>query len=251
MLPKILYHYTSVDALNGIITQNEYRDNILRFWCTEHNFMNDPKEIIRGRELVKKQLISKINNPELKKELLDSYLSEKAVYYILSLSNKADILPMWSTYGQNGTGICLELDTTYIENREYDISKCAYSAEELLQQINSAIIAKTDKEQRSLCLEIAPNSMLLKPPYYSYENEYRIMFLISHREKWLKPKLRLNRGIIAHFIEYEIPIKALKSIIIGPNNNMRKVGNSIQQYLQYRGVENVRIKYSKIPYKTR
>lgn len=253
MQPKTLYHYTSIDALNGIIAHNG-SNNILRLWGTEHNFMNDPKEIIRGRKLLMGNFIPKIDDLSLRQELLESYLSEKAIYYISSLSNKIDALPMWSAYGQNGFGICLEFDTQVIieDKGEYFISKCIYSDKELLEEIDKAIVAKSAKEQRSICLGLAPNCMLLKPAYYNYEDEYRIMFFLLPDEKSvLKPKMRLNRGQIVRYIEYDLPIDALKSITIGPNNNMQKVHNNLKQYLRHRGLENVRIKRSKIPYKTR
>lgn len=242
--PKTLFHYTTFDTLNYIFHVNEEGAKEIRLWATEHKFMNDPKEIRRGREIVKTMLLPNVN-PYIDEELHRTYLAENTPCYILSLSAAGDCLPMWNTYAGWGTGICLEFDTTYF--REEFLGKCAYD-EKLFESEILRILEQGTPLLLQAALDIGADSLCIKSPDYEYEKEYRY---VKHGFKIGTDKLRLRKGEVVHYIEHAFPVAALRSIIVGPNLNQTKTIASIKTYLGHKGIEGIRLKKSRVQYKTR
>lgn len=241
--PKTLFHYTTFDTLNYIFHVNEEGAKEIRLWATEHKFMNDPKEIRRGREIVKTMFLPNVN-PYIKDELQRTYLSKDTRCYILSLSEAGDCLPMWNTYAGWGTGICLEFDTNHFRN-EF-LGKCAYD-KKLFESEIRRILEQGDPPLQ-VALDIGADSLCIKSPDYEYEKEYRY---VKHGFKIGTDKLRLRKGEVVHYIEHAFPVAALRSIIVGPNLNQTKTIASIKTYLGHKGIEGIRLKKSRVQYKTR
>lgn len=97
--PKLLYHYTSIEAFKGIL-----EDQCLRM--TKYDQMNDSQEVILALEIIKK-FLSSYNCAKEYKEFKEFLLKELAQYeklelYITSFSEKPDDLEQWRAYTQNG-----------------------------------------------------------------------------------------------------------------------------------------------------
>lgn len=82
---SFIYHYTSMDALKGILREDE-----LCFWGTRYDSMNDPTEHIYAKE----ELI-----PELSKSLNLEEVKDTEIYpYVVSFSKMDDDFIMWRMY---------------------------------------------------------------------------------------------------------------------------------------------------------
>lgn len=118
----MIYHYTSMDALKGILKENE-----LCFWGTRYDSMNDPTEHIYA----KKHLI-----PVFCKYFDKNEIEETKIYpYVVSFSKVKDDFIMWRMYKAE---VALVLDyniiNDWVENhlnwqcqeKSYYFGECKY-----------------------------------------------------------------------------------------------------------------------------
>lgn len=256
---KILYHYTSIDALfGGIIVKNKPQPNKeICLWATNCLYMNDPEELNSGV-----QLAHEVLDIPAKESIQSLKERVKNDVYIVSFSAAIDCLPMWGMYGKNGHGLALGFDTTALQTI-YPLYKSVYTNEANKGWIKEAIPKLTDVPNDwwknsigenifSRFIESSSDILLLyislwffgKNPAYEYEKEIR----------WLFPgkddiKYRLRNNLIVPYIEQYIPKSALKEIWIGPTNDMERATRSLRTYLDHMGFNDVEIKQSKVPFR--
>lgn len=112
-----LYHYTSGNALHGIIENSE-------FWATDLRFLNDYQELEHGLTLfenhykeISKGLLNKINNANELCEFMEQIvlnIRRNAHYlpiHVISFSTKKDNLRQWMAYCKTEVGYCIELES--------------------------------------------------------------------------------------------------------------------------------------------
>lgn len=133
--PKLaidLYHYTTVDVFVRMLKKMK-KDGVdyLTFWASNVHYMNDPyeleffyDELMRVMPMIEDELnitdfrFSAISIPkdnpmgididrDLKEDVFEKIFRNA---YAVSFSKHRDFLPMWSLYGNNGCGLCLEFD---------------------------------------------------------------------------------------------------------------------------------------------
>ena len=167
-------------------------------------------------------------------------------FYVFSTSKERDSLIMWSSYGNKGNGVAIGLDwdvlKQHAENEEYQgfSGKCTYWTKEMLVGLSnpSATIFKevktkyremTSSKMRSLFSELYGckediNGKILRSllSYYSTfhkteewknEYEYRCMFGASMENVCF---YKNSRGNYVPYISIELPITALREIVVGP-----------------------------------
>lgn len=109
-----IYHYTTVDALLGILNEKEK----ICLWATDYRYLNDPYELTTGTNIAK-QLLPDIENTlriSPKNSISARFTKDNLLNFnyfssmIISLSENADSLPMWGMYGKHGKGIGLIFD---------------------------------------------------------------------------------------------------------------------------------------------
>jgi hypothetical protein len=101
----MVYHYTTLQALEGIIKE----DNI-HLWATRFNKLNDPLEFIWAQQNVVPAMRSMAQ--KFRRTLDHDY---RIFSYIISFCKMPDILTMWRLYGNNGLGVILGFDDKVIE----------------------------------------------------------------------------------------------------------------------------------------
>lgn len=91
MSQRLLYHYTKLESLKGIIGKD-----YLCFWATRYDMLNDPTELKFAEEKLIPMLKSKI---ALEKGIqTEEVESDDAFPYILSFSKARDKFLMWQLY---------------------------------------------------------------------------------------------------------------------------------------------------------
>lgn len=138
----MVYHYTSIDALRGLIesvNKSNYNDCFV-FRATNILYMNDPEEFFYGQKIFVDTLKSmekelKIDDKNcISNEILNYPIREDTINgkkevdlknlmqslpYVISFSRLEDSLPMWLNYGNGGKGVCL----AFQDNRDQPLRK--------------------------------------------------------------------------------------------------------------------------------
>lgn len=291
--PEILYHYTSLEVLYSILENvdtkevkneiNAESDSFLILRGTDITYLNDFSEF----ELVPGMLAKAIKDiednlePSEKKNLssiiTSSYLKEIANFFgmftvhVSSFSENSDNLPMWSTYGQEGKGVAIGFDFSkiieWLQSIDIDrpmLIKCSYNHEqykEPIQEMANEIYQKFSRKGDRISVSGIPKFEFLAEYFsslknfaYEYENEWRLIKVASESDNILK-KCQMKNGIIKPYIEHNIPLDALKEIVVGPCSNIELIHKSIE-FSRNRVRSKTRksnfdfvIKNSKIPYR--
>ena len=108
----VVYHYTDLNALNGILASQD-------LWLTNSQFSNNSEEIDHGQSVVEKAIARRLEAKQLSggektflekvAEQLQQKIDRGA--YVCCFCFKDDLLSQWRGYGANGTGVSLALAT--------------------------------------------------------------------------------------------------------------------------------------------
>lgn len=265
-----LYHYTTIDAfLNMLKDENE-----IHFWATRYDYLNDGEEFRKGIELLNKFIPEieqefkiegdkKISDyiQNLGKELEYYYKVGNAGFYVTSLSEKSDDLPMWRMYGSDCNGIAIGLDFQTIY-KAFDITETI--GQEKLRKVFYEGQEHIEKEIRKIyelwqTLDIQDGKELLneyanavnllciyiKSRYFEYEKEWRIALYdwdIKPDDikltKWNKPtKFRIKDGVIIPYKKITLTVDAIKSITLGPTYNIDRSKDSLEMFLKSKKID--------------
>ncbi len=245
-----LYHYTTIDALiNGIIGTSNIHDEEVCFWATHCKYLNDPEELKQGAELVKAvcenlndKFTIEYSNGQSIFTNIEQYEKRCAEAYMISLSENADSLPMWSMYGNNGHGIAIELSTPIAPQDRNDIMvKCQYKESIVMRMITEWL----NKDPKLACIAISLLPFIWKNHAYEYENEFRFV-TFPNRDSI---KYRCKNGIVIPYLEVRFSKELIKSITIGPSANKELVKESLCKFLSQNKMSHIEIKQSKVPYR--
>jgi hypothetical protein len=150
-VPRVLYHYTSVAGLCGIV---EHR----QMWASHCAFTNDPAELHHADDHLRTAVASLVDTAcgtgkAVLGRFLDSHPAER-VYndldiFVACFSIDGDSLPQWRAYADDGRGYAIGLDTTYGGKETdpvpcgmhgtyaVDMYKVEYSAEKLQEELRT------------------------------------------------------------------------------------------------------------------
>lgn len=208
--------------------------------------MNDPNDCYYLINLIQQ-------SHHLSNETIAQYRINKDKYdspYLISLSSKKDDLHLWTCYGDDGKGICLGLDKVDIEaacGKFYTryklpakLHSCKYymSISDLPQDFQCYI---TQNDSYQLFRDISCTSNIIKHPCYEYENEYRVVITHSQGEISFDTYDKERDAIFLN-----IPLSAIKQIIVGPCANFETIRNIFSPYFP-----NTEFVKSAIPYRSK
>lgn len=297
------YHYTTIEKFQKLLEGSvgaDGRISDLKFWASSIYAMNDPKEFLFGYDMLWDDLIHQIektlgiknekhklsmlwkqnkylSKSKWKNTVLNSLFDVHKVPFIVSFSRNEDWLPMWTTYANNGNGICLGFS-----NDEYTIPNLKLNGfnVEIIHHLHASevsydkpdeIICKVveryyadlydnystihdDSQLSSKMAEAFALLSIISAPYhkhkaYEYEKEER---LIVFKKDEKDVKYRCNNS--GHLIPYIIvPVKAnfLKRIIIGPCADNESVRRELLCELKRYGINISKesVVPSKVPYR--
>ena len=278
----ILYHYTSVEGMIGIIESNV-------IFATSFPFLNDSSEIVYGRRLAKNILINKITTEkdDITKKIYEECLNlngvDKKRIYITCFCEKGNLLSQWRGYGQSGNGFSVGLESNKM-NRMYRkspydevyVKKVIYDLKTQTKTINKYLehavmyakskkitdIAEIKKIAKLTDWEIDKHSAFFKDEAFSEEKEWRAVYYGSSKGESLETKFRGKSNRIVDYKEFsfspdaleDLPYKdklPLKKIFCGPGVDHESQIVVIKELLKSRGYDynNIDIEYSTIPFK--
>lgn len=278
-----IYHYTTLNALQGILDNNE-------FWVTKSDFLNDKSEFQYTYDLFRNNFLCNIEELSFRKKLINEFdalinedndISRKPLsgYYIASFSTDSDNLALWSEFS-NSMGYNLEIDAEpFIHSFDKMImwhGKVVYDKEKQLLLLKEALEkamtwridyggAKSlsdfsDNTPDSITKYIALDlyafcsvyAMFFKQPEFNSESEYRVVLSSIHEESdYVKnPEclfFRPAKEILIPYIKVHCKaIDSLKAITVGPKNNIDIATAGISMYCRSKGIT-IPIRKSRIP----
>ena len=258
-----LYHYTSLEAFQKMLTGTLSKENQTiangsyheRSAVTIHfshiRYMNDMMEYEYFNNLLWRSIHHKDSN--ITETQFSEFVKIIDIFsepFVLSLSTKADFLPMWKMYSDNARGVMVEFDKDELEKvpkKSYNIGKCIYT-----EDIDEVIVAKCVQaihQPRSavadiinaMDLELRRKLTLYKSPDFDYEDEWRL---------YLNTKIKLTKtsqGIIKLYTDVAIPATCIKSVTLAPcapNRDLQK--KAIAHLLATKGLDGKIVRSSKI-----
>lgn len=245
---KRLYHYTNIHTLCAIVNRITSDKMFLRAGNAKN--MNDPNDCYYFINTLGKLINADSSKIEKMSDIKDKFDRP----YLVSLTSIKDDLHMWNCYGDNGFGVAIGIDDLqdiarnfYLENKIFTkLYECRYMGDIAIRK-NAKIwnLIKNSNLQESAFWQnetISEISNIIKHPCYKYEKEYRIV--IKHGEDELIMNDIYESEEDAFYIG--IPIKLVKTIIVGPNANCRVVEKIFCQYFPY-----AKFEQSKIPYRSK
>ncbi len=284
---RCIYHYTSPQGLNGILS-----NHTLRF--TDRNFLNDYSE---GRNVMQLCLKSRFEL-HLPKEyrkyfkeccqlLFDNPSKKKRHIYQCSFSTQEDNLSLWNYYtksdgikgynvGFNSFDLSKSLVTRdYSEKRGirifhgnvvYSVANQKKTIKNIVKDFNDIIEEnKSDCEFCKLAIQLLVEKILFvgsffKNPHFKNENEYR---LLLHLMSYWDPDEKLAKfyvlekraytyeknGLLIPFIDIEFPRDILKTIFISPTLKFDETESNLKNALRIHSYnpDQINIRKSDIP----
>tara|TARA_R110002033_G_scaffold121307_1_gene164274 strand:+ start:5331 stop:5984 length:654 start_codon:yes stop_codon:yes gene_type:complete len=171
----MLYHYTSLDGLIGIINGNSV-------WASHCKYLNDSVEYIHALNFP----VSFSNNIYIDDDYLAPFgLSirkalDKMVHkniYISSFSEKPDLLSQWRGYCPPGRGICIgfkhDILEKYCRENNLNLNKCVYSQAEQ---------SKAMKKLVDQCEREFPMPAVTRAEYDKFEISERVNHEIDYHQ---------------------------------------------------------------------
>jgi DUF2971 family protein len=263
--PPILYHYTGVIGLHGIVTSNS-------FWATHAAFMNDGQELSYGLKLAESILAqreqsvagSAKNDIEWIRDVCR--LLPESGFYLFSLSEAGDLLSQWRAYGADGAGAAIGLSSNALrglgKSKGIDLIPCVYSPEDQQRMLNALIdriIEATELQnkimmQASFIWNLADVVSCIKHPSFAEEREWRMVISIvppDHEAVGYRPSGELLLPFYRlQLVDADTAIP-LQKIIIGPASQSQLAARALHDFLWKEGLRDIDIEASNISYRPR
>src|SRR5260370_31122048 len=209
---RILYHYTTLGGLLGII-------KCRCLWTTNIFYLNDSTEFNYALELARGNLRERFGGPTVDNQHYQFYadallaldglahsVPEAFSLHVGSFSANGDSLSQWRAYTHNGIGFSLGFDETYLQSlakrQKYDLVECAYDEIEHKRAI-SALIDESASTEDDLNLfhELRRLSPRVKHAKFEEEKEWRI---VSEDMGHGKPAFRAGKSMLIPYSEFKL-----------------------------------------------
>jgi len=177
----MLYHYTSLEGLIGILKSQS-------IWASHCEFLNDSNEFHHALSFAK----SHSGNIFMENDYLSAFgwgmrhaleKMDRHDIYVSSFSENPDLLSQWRGYCPQGSGVCIGFDKNSIEQycagKDYKLSKCLYDHATQKRHISELV---------SLCLKKFPEAKVSRTDYDNLgtkeqcEHEHGYQLYISEGE---------------------------------------------------------------------
>lgn len=242
---SLIYHYTSLDAMLGIV-----RPDSIIMWATHYQYLNDRDEIAKGVEAMKKHEGA-------------LHASQFENLFIISFSTNEDDLSMWHMYSAGYSGCILGFRNNKIGGNRVKCAYCEEDAEKSLENteklLNKGAVSIIDENGTISCGSrsllngfmksfvmtgiITSTAIGLKNKEFAFEKEVRI-FVDLEEENSHIIKYRKRKSEIIPYIECLIEKDALAEIWIPNNEATERTKRSLERMLDQYGYNNTIVKVS-------
>lgn len=248
----LLYHYTTINGLLGIISK-------CQLWCSDCRFLNDGMELQYAKNFFFKE-IEKLELPPLEDGAGYSIAGESLDNFRMFIScfcEKGDLLSQWRGYGLEQC-YALGFDFNLLEESE-DVEICPvqygidnpqeYFADELHDA--SYITAHPGNVEWHRSESLLPRLARVKDPNFKEECEWRIMIQIAKFDFQHQSNGNFRPSLLGPipYVVFPFPKECLREIIIGPGAYSSICEQAVHSLLEYNGLDEVKVISSKIPFR--
>jgi len=253
--PAILYHYTTLEGLLGILESRV-------LWATSIRHLNDSSEFRYTVDLVRDVILDIPRGASgAYGRSLDPFREalsgmEEGTVYVSSFSAAPDLLSQWRAYGQPGIGVALGVRTTDLAQvaalSAYTLERCEYDRDRQVAILQAALEAASSPPQplpfgRNV-LECAP---AFKHPSFSEEAEWR---LVSGRPAAGPLSFRRVGSLAVPYRRIPFTLRGavpLAEIVLAPSAHPAENQFALELLLAHHELAGVHLRQSAIPYRTR
>jgi hypothetical protein len=268
-----VFHYTNLNALCGILSSRS-------IWATHIRFLNDSREMVHGRELIRQGLSTRLSDRENASgliKLLELVLerSEPNIF-VACFSNLKDDLSQWRGYGPD-SGVCIGFRTprsctavSYTDDLSdfrirRSIETCMTALNELDSKFRLVPIDpsqadrpnETDKEilkaldvlVQAIAPEVLVSSIMVKSRAFAAEDEMRLIEPIPENDLPVRVRFRVNRNVLTPYVAVPFVDVPVTRVILGPGPHSRLVADGVRLLLKVHGYEHVPVEFSSIPFR--
>jgi len=133
---KILYHYTTTDALLGILNSGS-------LWASDIRFLNDATEFTFARDLLVHTLqtrASRLRNARVREIIFERFENLQAARtvhaYVVSFSEQGNMLSQWRAYAPRD-GVCIGFFKGALRSIDnFDLHRCVYVGKDPLPALS-------------------------------------------------------------------------------------------------------------------
>ena len=275
VIPKTLYHYTSVDAMMSILG---HKNGFVRMMATDCHFLNDDYEYrfgcrealkwLAGRPGMSSDFVSKVKRRLSRRDKWGEYP------WITSFCAERDKTVQWMAYSDSKKGgVAIGFDTLKLRDRIHMIddkikesshalpdmvsggsllAPCIYHSvnqrnppDDFMRMLEYVVSDKesfyhwlqtdSDKYAAYCARHIVLISSLLKSDEFQFENEWRISIIPSG--DFLKDKQRVVGNKVRLTLREFIPQDVISEIVLSPHGNRRLIAASVWELKSRYGYE--------------
>jgi len=265
--PPVLWHYTSLKGLIGIVSSES-------IWASDIRCLNDATEYQYGREIAIKATEANQVAPrdflERMRELVVNQFSGEVragENFVFSMSERDDLLSQWRSYCPPGAGCSIGFDSSALSDRgfsaavgyEFQLIQCVYTEDEQTAMINSVIefgleCARGDHPSRTgsfLAGGLAGVVPRFKHPSFQEECEWRLLGGRDreHPRDNEKPiQYRAGKSMIVPYVKWALKPLPITEIKLGPCPHPELSRASVESLLATHKLT-VPVTHSQIPYR--
>jgi len=280
-----LFHYTNIDAFQGIV-------NSRKIWLTNiFTQKNDPFEIRSGLEIFYQELTSLVEEAEFSGtrffadmliEMLKKHIEGAGHFFLFCASKIKDDPHQWATFGVGGKGVCLEFSNVFSksfsdvpdgDDGEYSngqslVSDVYYDdkhfRKELITLLDDCIKAvekglkDTNPDEKDALLflrymsveiitHIIPYCVRYKPEKFSKENETRFLRVVRKDRMPRGRKEHRHGENVKFYVEHPLAKEDLAVVWVGPLMPA-ETAEKLKENLMKEGWTSTKVKKSEIPF---
>ena len=279
--PPVLYHYTSMNGLLGIVHSG-------KIWASDSRYLNDATDSIYLTTVLKRYVAKRIvSTSGADKEAYEELLAElekptEFDVFVASFSANGDLLSQWRAYCQGGIGFSIGFDssalrTGYVSEPSADKSQFVSgqlkhvrylrseddsSADEILRDCGAfanslvPIISKlATPELVSLATATAKSVAIFAPMFkdIAFEEEQEWRLILSKIPGPMPAKqFRAGKSTLIPYVDAEPQMKEgyfIKEVIVGPTPHPGLSVNAVIALLQSLNRPDVSVRASTVPYR--
>ena len=272
---EFIFHASSIYSMNDS-QEVSHGYNVVLDWFKKYEEEQGIKE--NRLSEIWDNYLKNHTKEDLNTIFIEKLYKEEHIPYVIAFSKKGDSLPLWSMYGVDGKGVSLGfyenilrikrnkriIDYKIELESKIDVFDVMYQNAPNLDELRTNALERqykqyleeANKNNRRHLLSVQMEhlgiatiivSPHIKHPAYAFEEEKRLAIYKRDEDKVL---YKINsKGNMISYIETPIPIKNLRSITIGPCVDFVSTKRVLEQQLDKRGIKNVEIRQSEIPYR--
>jgi hypothetical protein len=274
---KVLYHYTSLNSITGIISSKS-------LWATDIRYFNDAAEMQHTAHLLTNEIDKRLSEETCHTKMLTQFrnwllnrITNGHMLFVVSFTVNGNLLSQWRSYCPVAKGVSIGFlpENLYkcSSTQKFQLAKCIYDikqqqklAEHIVDEVEKISIAKGENSKNNpldsfydvfekVESDILRIAALIKHPAFSEEEEWRAVSDVVTNYVTSPIMYREGLSSLIPYLTFNLPPAAnrnidIEHIYLGPTPNVNNSMSSLNNYLAKNGASPRHgTRYSSIPYR--